>query len=241
LTAEAFVDEMRSLILRYAGEENLKRITFAALRVPTRWWRFGAAEKDLRGDWRRVDIPRLDSPSVDIFNVAAADGIGLGPERGMDAIFNVLPEEYPEADNIFALINKGYRFNDERDFSVFRRKLDAVARFRNPHRTNADNLDCASCHYADAARFYAENRFPVLGDASPADTFENPAPELFNLHNHTIAVNSARVVRAFGYHDAQPAVSQRTINESALVAHQMNRQQADLDSRIAHSLGNAQP
>ena len=235
-TADAFTNEMRSLVLRYAGDDNLTRITFAALRVPTRWWRFGAAEKNPQGDWQRVDIPRLDAPSVDIFNVAAVDGVGLGPDRGLDAIFNVLPDEYPEEDNIFTLINKGYRFNDERDLSVFRQKLDAVARFRNPHRTNADNLDCASCHYADAALFYAENRFPVLSESSPVDAFENPAPELFNLHNGTIVAGSARVVRAFGYHDAQPAVSQRTINESALVAHRMNHQEPGQGLRIAQGL-----
>ena len=222
-TAGLFSKAMRSLVLRYAGEDNLTRVTFAALRVPTRWWRFGALEKDGAGHWRRIEIPRMQAESVDIFNVAVADGVGLGPERGVDAIFNVLPEDYPERDNLLPLINKGYRYNDERDIQVFRQKLDAVARFRNPGHSNADTLDCASCHYADAARFYAENRFPGLADVLPEDAFENPDPALFNLRNTTIAARSGRVVRAFGFHQAEPVVSQRTINESAVVADWLNR------------------
>ena len=221
-TASSFSHAMKALVLRYARSDRLHRVTFTALRVPKRWWRFGALEKIGENDWQRVDIPRLGATSMDVFNVAVEDGVGLGPERGLDGMFNVLPEEYPEPDNLLPLINKGYRFNDERDRSVFTEKLDAVARFRNPLLSNADELDCASCHYADAARYYAENRFPELRDAKPVTRFRNPDPSLFVLTNNSIVARSARVVRAFGYHDAEPAISQRTINESAAVADWLN-------------------
>ena len=223
-TGGAFAADVRKVILRYAGTGNLRRATFTALRVPDRWWRFGALERDGQGGWQRVEIPRLETQAVDIFNVAVEDGVDLGPERGLDAIFNVLPEEYPEEDNLFTVINKGYRFNDDRDLPVFRNKLSALARFSNPQRTSAADLDCASCHYADAARFYVRNRFPELDDVLPADAFRNPDPDLFDLSNTTLAVRSARVVRAFGFHGDQPVVSQRTINESAAVADRFNRE-----------------
>ena len=221
-TADAFNREIQRALLKYVGEGNLERITYVALLVPTKWWRFGAFEKDRDGTWHAADIPRLDTPTVDIFNVAVYDGIGLGPEKGIDAVFNVLPEDYPEADNIFAVINKGYRFNDPRDRSVFRGKLDAIARFQNPRKTNVDNLDCAACHYADATRYYMGNRFRELEQTGSTEDFENPDPEVFNLENRTLAATSTRNVRAFGFFGDEPVVSQRTINESALSAHWLN-------------------
>lgn len=232
VTAGRFSQSLQSLVLRYARGDRLHRVTFTALRVPTRWWRFGALEKVGSSGWQRVDIPRLDAPSVDIFNVAVEDGVDLGPERGLDAVFNVLPDEYPERDNLLPLINKGYRFNDVRDRPVFAEKLEAVARFQNPTRSNADELDCASCHYADAARFYAENRFPDLRDRSPEERYQNPSPSLFDLTNTSIVARSARVVRAFGYQGAEPAVSQRAINESATVANWLNARDS---SRLMNS------
>ena len=220
-TADAFSRDIQSIMLRYAGTSNLRKITFSALRVPTRWWRFGGFEKDEAGSWGAVDIPRIDAHIVDIFNVAMTDG-DLGPNEGLDAVFNVLPEDYPDSDNLFAVINKGYRFNDHRDLAVFREKLDAVARFRNPHSSSTDSLDCASCHYADAARYYVSNRFPELGQFRSDDEFDNPDPGIHNLQNSTVVASSTRVVRAFGYFDEKPAVSQRTIHDSAVSAHWLN-------------------
>ena len=221
-TADAFNRDIQRALLNYVGDSNLEKITFVALLVPTKWWRFGAFEKDRNGDWQTAAIPRLDAPTEDIFNVAVYDGIGLGPEKGVDAVFNVLPEDYPEADNIFAVINKGYRFNDARDRSVFRGKLDAIARFQNPRKTNVDNLDCATCHYADATKYYMGNRFQELRTAGSTEEFKNPDPALFNLENRTLAATSTRNVRAFGFFGDRPVVSQRTINESALSAHWLN-------------------
>ncbi len=221
-TADGFGREIRRVLLKYVGEGNLEKITYVALLVPTKWWRFGAFEKDRNGKWRTADIPRLGAPTEDIFNVAVYDGIGLGPEKGLDAVFNVLPEDYPEADNIFTVINKGYRFNDARDRSVFEGKLDTIARFQNPRRTNVDNLDCAACHYADATRYYMGNRFRELKQADSVEEFENPDPTVFNLENGTLAAASTRNVRAFGFLGDKPVVSQRTINESALSALWLN-------------------
>ena len=221
-TADTFNHEIQQTLLRYAGSNNLEKITYVALMAPERWWRFGIFEKDADGVWHTEKIPRLEVTTEDIFNTAVEDGVGLGLVKGVDAIFNIFPEEYPETDNIFSVINKGYRFNDERDKTVFREKLDAIARFRNPHTTNPDNLDCASCHYADATRHYIGNRFPELAGVSVTTDFDNPDPGAFNLENLSPAAQSGRNVRAFGYFKDQPVIIQRTINESALSANWLN-------------------
>jgi len=221
-TADTFNHQIQQTLIKYAGSSNLEKITYVALMAPTRWWRFGIFEKNADGAWNTTEIPRLDMTTEDIFNTAVEDGVGFGLEKGIDAVFNIFPEEYPDTDNIFTVINKGYRFNDERDKAVFKEKLDAIARFRNPHNTNPDNLDCASCHYADATKHYIGNRFPELDKVSTAAEFINPAPDLFNLENLSLAAKSGRNVRAFGYFKDKPVIIQRTINESAVSANWLN-------------------
>lgn len=221
-TADTFNHEIQQTLVKYAGSSNLEKITYVALMTPKRWWRFGIFEKNADGVWNTSDIPRLDMTTEDIFNTAVEDGVGLGLEKGVDAVFNIFPEAYPDTDNIFQVINKGYRFNDERDKKVFKEKLAAIDRFRNPHNTNPDNLDCASCHYADATKEYIGNRFPELEKVSTAAEFINPAPDILNLENLSLAAKSGRNVRAFGYFKDKPVIIQRTINEAALSANWLN-------------------
>ncbi len=223
-TAKRFNDQLQKLLLDYCGENNLIRVTFMSLMIPTQWWRFGGFERTVEGRWNRLIIPRLGAPDEDIFNTALEEQpFGKGtPGREMDATFNVLPDEYPENDNIFPLIDNSYRQENEDNLSVFRSRLDAVARFRNPHKTNFDTLDCAACHYADASRFYAEKSFPELkGHLSP-DSYRNPDPGLFDLENTTVGRAATRILRGFGYFDDQPALNQRAIHESAEAAHWLN-------------------
>ncbi len=221
-TAATFNEQIQNVLLDCCGENNLVRVTFMSLMVPTRWWRFGGFVRD-EGEWTPLNIPRLGVPNEDIFNVALEEGSAKGtPGKEMDATFNVLPEEYPADDNIFALINKGYRQENEDDLPVFENKLDAVARFRNPHKTNFHTLDCAACHYADASRFYAETRFPGLKDHHSPDSYQNPDPSLFDLENSTVGRTATRIVRGFGYFEDQPALNQRAIHESAATAHWLN-------------------
>lgn len=222
-TAMTFKQKLQQILLRYVDKDNLEKVTFTSLLVPLKWWRFGAFEKDSHGRWTRSDIPLVDSRFVDIFNTAVIDKKGQRAEYKLDAIFNILAEEYPDSDNIFEVINKSYRFNDDRDRKVFKEKLNTIARFRNPDKTNSETHDCASCHFADVARFYILNRYPELAKTELEDQFTNPDPAYFNLENHTITKANTRVVRAFGFHGREPSVSQRTIFDSAVSAHWLNK------------------
>lgn len=222
-TARAFNDRIRRILLDHCGERNLVRVSFMSSMLPAVWWRFGAFERNGQGGWSRFVIPRLGATSEDIFNVAREEGLAMGaPGKEMDAVFNVLPDEYPKADDIFALINDGFRQENGEELSVFKTKLGAVARFRNPHKTNFHTLDCAACHYADAARFYAERRFPELKDYRPPGSYCNPDASLFNLENTTSGRAGTRVLRGFGYFEDQPAINRRVIHESAESAHWLN-------------------
>lgn len=216
-----FQTRLQEILLDYCGANNLSSLAFTSLLTPKQWWRFGKLQADRAGHWVNVDIPRIEAPIEDIFNVAL-DNIHNPLGEKADAVFNVLPEDYPEADNLLPLINQGYRTNDDRDYPIFKAKLDALARFDNPQRSNAETLDCAGCHYAEAARSYALKRFPALSDHLSADHYPNPEPNTFNLTNTTLASQGTRVVRAFGFFERRPCISQRTIHDAAQSAHWLN-------------------
>ncbi|MCB9027394.1 MAG: hypothetical protein H6625_13820 [Bdellovibrionaceae bacterium] len=222
-TKEEFLKSLNQIILKYCGVKNLYKVTFMSLLVPTRWWRFGSFVVDKDDNWQMERIPRLQTFTTDLFNVGLEpSGSSQGPGEAMDAIINILPEDYPVEDDISTLINFGYRQNNDDDFKIFKENLKAVERFRNPHRTNSANLDCASCHFADAAKFYAGKRFPELNNFKTMFDYENPNPNSFNLKNKTVANEATRILRAFGYFDDEPAISQRTINDSAESANWLN-------------------
>ena len=205
-------------------EENFHKITFMSLLVPTRWWRFGAFERQTDDSWKSPVIPRLTDRIEDLFNTSLdRDANGQISDFGMDAIINIFPTTYPKEDIIFGITSAGFRFEDDRDLPVFKKQLDAVARFRNPHKTNPDILNCSSCHFADATKGYAERRFPSLKENKSSDEFLNPNKYLYDLKNTTKLPTSARIVRAFGFFDNSPAINQRVINDSAVSAEWMNK------------------
>lgn len=219
-----FSRKLNDLFLKFCGEENLLQVTFMSLLTPTQWWRFGGFVRQQNRQWQAMPIPRLDADLVDIFNTAteASSTSGAGG-TALDGMINVLPDSYPERDNLLPLISNDMRFNDGRDLPIFKDKLAAIARFNNPHISRADEVDCASCHIADAGRFFAVQRFPELSEYRASEDYQQPDGEKFNLQNSTVRSHSTRIVRAFGYFNSVPAINQRAIHETAAAAHWLNQ------------------
>ncbi len=216
-------EALQSLLLKTVGEKNIYKLTFMSLLTRNVWWRFGGIEKN-GGTWARVKIPRITSPFQDIFNSALEENApenNSGLKMNTDITLDI--QDYPLEDNLLYLTSEGFRYNDERDQKVFFEKLSAIDRFRNPMKTNPTTLDCASCHYADNAKFYAESQFPSLKNIQTKDAFINPDKTLFDLENKTIGPKGTRLVRAFGYFQEKPSIGQRTINDSAMSADWMNK------------------
>ena len=65
----------------------------------------------------------------------------------------------------------------------------------------------------------AEN-FKVSG----ATQFKNPNASLYDLSQVTASGKSTKIFRALGYWNQMPAINQRVINETSLVADYLNRQ-----------------
>ncbi|MCB0357569.1 MAG: hypothetical protein KDD40_11205, partial [Bdellovibrionales bacterium] len=60
LTQSKFLNGVKELILEHCGSQNLFKLTFMSLLVPSRWWRFGSFVKDVNNNWQDENIPRID-------------------------------------------------------------------------------------------------------------------------------------------------------------------------------------
>lgn len=221
-TTAKFNSKLQTIFLKNCGEKNLFKVTFMSLLTPNIWWRFGGVEKRNADNIGRIEIPRLGFGSQDIFNSAIEEDEPVyNPGTEMDAMMT-LPNDYPELDDLLPMLNHGMRHNDKKDHDVFVQKLQTVERFRNPHKTNPTNLDCASCHFADDAAFYAGQRFADLKKFESPESYKNPNPALFDLSNTSIGLKGTRLTRAFGYFESKPSISQRAIHDSAETAQWMN-------------------
>ena len=88
--------------------------------------------------------------------------------------------------------------------------MDALARVENPLSESPDTVDCSACHLANRLRGNLQTTFGLTSALSYISTAE--ATRLIGG-----AERANDNLRAFGYFDAQPAISQRTANETLKV------------------------
>jgi hypothetical protein len=88
--------------------------------------------------------------------------------------------------------------------------MDALARVENPLASSPDTVDCSACHLANRIRGSLQTAFGLSSALSYSGTTE--ATRLVGG-----ADRDNDNLRAFGYFDAQPAIAQRTANETLKV------------------------
>jgi|JI10StandDraft_1071094.scaffolds.fasta_scaffold53453_4 hypothetical protein len=88
--------------------------------------------------------------------------------------------------------------------------MDALARVENPLVESPDTVDCGACHVANRIRGGLQATFSLSSALAYASTAE--ATRLIGG-----AERDNDNLRAFGYFDAQPAIAQRTANETLKV------------------------
>lgn len=193
---------LRRLVLDHAGEQNLSRVAVMGLRGFGSAWSFSAF--DVQGDRLvPVQVAHVAGSSVD-FSEATSDPtrerrgtITPSPSGGDDAVAAVdsrvltaLPRAQAEA------------------------TIAELLRIENPERNTPATVDCVSCHVATRARLFGE-RVLGLDTSRHPDRYVQPAGTTPGFAG--LLSDDPFVLRAFGYLSAVPAVSQRTLNESAHV------------------------
>lgn len=195
---------LRTLITTLAGPDNLARMTFITrtrARQPT--WHFGgfaiqAFVETGFGAPGPITIPLIDQRLQTLSNAP--------PQPGSPINMLLTPEFGEEAGRIgtsgsaIAALNA----SDPRLLAL----RQWYARVEGPTAHTPDTVDCASCHVAGHIRRAVIQQH----GADPADTIESPG---------AVAQSPAdRVLdntRAFGYFNTDPAISQRTANETAAI------------------------
>ncbi len=200
-----FARGFRDALLTYAGEENLVRVTFMALEGASDEWRFGGFDI-VDGGLVPIAIPGLTSSDQSFVN---ADRSGVSFDQA-----SVTPES-TNADNfsIFLFPDTATAATTEERTAAF----SALLRVENPSRHSPATIDCVTCHIAAGTRVHAEQTYAMATSGS-ADVFvsqdgtEPAGRTLFGTHN----------LRAFGIFGSDPAISQRTVNETDAVVAYVN-------------------
>jgi hypothetical protein len=197
----AYASQVKDLVLRHCGAQNLTRIAFMSVASFGRAWRFGAFDV-VNGALKADAIPRLHGLTVQDVQ-----------EFGTPEFRNGALVPSPPGDDLDVLLSESaMRLADQR---TLERALTSALRIEHPERESPRTIDCGSCHVASRARRHAETYRAV--DTSTWDDAFHAAPR-FDLRRVDGAGDDPAALRAFGYFGNQSALSQRTINESAVIA-----------------------
>ncbi|MEI9937322.1 MAG: hypothetical protein WDO69_08850 [Pseudomonadota bacterium] len=196
-----YATALSALVLKYAGESSLYEVALMLLLKSDRSWSFAAFVR-LGATFVAKGIPTVDVQSevAVVTFTTAVEG---------DAPHLLTLEPPPPGSQLLSMVNP-LTSDDDAGAAV-----RAALIIENPTgSTNAQTVDCASCHLVSRNRSYAERTRGIDSSAWP----ERFRDDRFDLSRTDAIGDDARALRNFGYFGTKSALSQRTINESALVA-----------------------
>ena len=202
-----YAQSLQHLISKWCGESNLFKLTFMVASGEHLHWTFGGFTY-ANGEIQTLQIPKINLTGVQTFSNSSPSAASfLG---GID----VIPDGQTELDAILKDSSNAMAVQSD---SLEKAHFTAVT-LENPRLTDVDQTDCASCHVAQMVRLWVEDRTPSL-TSEFANVFTSSQ---YPLTNVSADKDRSDNLRAFGYFADQPAVSQRTINDSALIASRLS-------------------
>ncbi len=198
---------LRALLLKWVGEKNLFKMTFMSMKSVHLNWAFGGFNIT-NGKATPLKIAKINTSHIQIFTNDTFPAFefngGMGPApSGQDEFNRLVSDSLKPRNNEVARLEKAHH----------RARI-----IENPHLENSDTVDCVSCHVAQPVRYVSESRESELKEAS-LSRYTNPR---YNMKVTSSVRGQTDNVRAFGYLGKEPAINQRTINESAFVADKLN-------------------
>lgn len=196
----AYGTALRALVLRYAGAENLERVTFFLRAPPTNEvWFFGGLER-----------------KDDTYTAMNIVGVGRGNQRvirtkvenGWDYDLTPLDKEPEDVHHLLTSAAAEAAGDANR-----RETMAAFLRLENPAIHLVDELSCAGCHIAPFITAETTRRYALAPSEFPEDAYHSN----HDLTQRGQAATTPSSLRAFGWFKDLPMISQRAINESAAV------------------------
>ena len=209
------------LILKYAGLQNLTRVTSMLLRGSSDIWIFSALDIT-NGQIKQNSIPRLgDGEAFQNFVNRSVQG-----QQFDRAQMKPAPKDPNDNLNFFI----GNILFGQITEKQLQESMQIALRIENPNFFNPETMDCVNCHLAQPVREWLMNENKNL--MNPIDYSEQMKlseykNDKYNLENKSTRKLNTQQLRALGYMGTDLAISQRTINESAEVAEALNNYLAD--------------
>jgi hypothetical protein len=202
----AYAKELFAILLTQVGAKHLSQATFTQLSGSGNVWVFGGFIVN-GTQITELPIPRIAGPTQTFANNPSL----LSPTYFQ---FGSMSPEPRGADTFNLLIRDSRSISPADEPEVVESTMSAI-RVENPKNHNASTMDCVSCHTAQAARIWATRQFPwlYLDPRGNQMRFQSK----FDLTNESLNQDHTKIVRNFGYDAVNPAISQRTINETAAV------------------------
>lgn len=206
----AYASGLRDLVTEYIGATNLAKLTFMtrAAGGGDRWDFGGFNLKDFQPGGA-FPIAGLDDGSLlqTVREGGGGGGRGPGGPGGAQAYaYTVTPDVL--RGELALVLNSATAQNTAP--ADRQRAMDALTRVENPALESPDTVDCAACHLANRVRGHLQTTFSLSSSLSYAGTTE--ATRLIGG-----ADRDNENLRAFGYFNDQPAISQRAANETIKV------------------------
>lgn len=205
----AYASGLRDLVVQYIGAPNLAKLTFMtrAAGGGDRWDFGGFNLKDFQPGGA-FPIAGLDGSTLlqTVREGGGGGGRGGGPGGAQAYAYNVTPD--PLRGELALVLNSATAQNTAP--ADRQRAMDALTRVENPALESPDTVDCAACHLANRVRGHLQTTFSLSSSLSYSGSAE--AARLIGG-----AERDNENLRAFGYFNDQPAISQRAANETIKV------------------------
>jgi hypothetical protein len=198
LESVEYTMKLRLIVLRYAKPERLKRLTLFAQNIMTASfnWAFRGVELDAGGTFVDIVIPTVMQTQQRAILV------------GMDTTYDTTPLADVPAGfaNAIDATKFGAATADGRRIA-----LEAMTAVQNPLEHTASTVQCVACH---VSTFLTAHRATAAG-INPTTI----AGRYTSLYDLSISAGKSaffdRSLRAFGWFFAEPAISQRVVNDTA--------------------------
>jgi hypothetical protein len=209
---------LRNLILKYAGQSNLARVTRLSINgydspFHPQDWRFQGFNF-VNGQRQTISISALPANSQSEM-LTPTSHLSFGPPKTFPAF-----DPGPNVDDITNL----------RDLSTAnaataadrQKALDSALRIDNPNVHSFDTIDCASCHAAQPFRVVVAEKGLSMSSADNPNRFDPAKDVSAAAAASTFTPTDTTNFHAFSYKATGFAISQRVINETAGVVAYVN-------------------
>jgi hypothetical protein len=195
-----FWSQLKEVLLRYCGANNLVRITSMTVLGNEQIWGFEGF------DVRDANIVPLTIPRT-------------GQQSQVVAMNKKIPDEFrggikplPSEDPLlFKLLVNSVSAKQTYSENDLQTVMATVFDYQNPRIHTTASLDCVSCHITDSAHRWGRQNFSQW---DWRNGFKNRYPNPWYRAEGLITPFRSNQFRAFGYFTNTPVISQRTFNET---------------------------